>query len=146
MKKVLLIIFAFLYYQGWSQGNMITINSTVPTQMTVCGAPKVFTIAIYNTSPFLLTNDTLKLSMPSGIAYQIGSVSGATDLSTSIPNQPVFLLPGIPTLTTLNISFSAIAGCDVMAYISGGGIMENQIRVDYTANNAPNYDAQTTDK
>lgn len=144
MKKFLLFIFTFVYFHCWSQGNMITINSTVPAQMTICGTAKVFTITIYNPSPFLLTNDTLKLTMPSGIAYQIGSVAGATELYTSIPNSPVFLLPSIPNLTTINISFSAIANCDVMAYISGGGIIENNIRVNYTGNNTPNYDEQTT--
>lgn len=144
MKKILLLIFSFLYYQCWSQGNMITINSTVPAQVTICGASKVFTISIYNPSPFLLTNDTLKLTMPSGIIYQPGTVSGATYLFTTAPNTAVFLLAGIPTLTSINISFSAKANCDVMTYISGGGLIENNIQVNYFANGAQNYDTQTT--
>jgi hypothetical protein len=144
MKKFLLLIFAFLSYQCWSQGNMITINSTVPAQMTICGPSKSFTISIYNPSPFLLTTDTLILTMPSGIDYQIGSITGASELNTSNLNQPTFLLADIPHLTTLNITFIAAARCDVMAYLSGGGIIENVIRVNYFANGAKNYDTRTT--
>ena len=144
MRKFLLFVFALFYYQCWGQGNMITINSTVPGQMTVCGASKTFTIAIYNPSPFLLTNDTLKLTMPPGIAYQSGSITGATEFNISIPNQPVFLLPDIPTLTSLNITFTAAAICDVMAFLSGGGIIENKIRINYLANGTSNYDEHTT--
>lgn len=144
MKKFLPFIFAFLYFQGWSQGNMITINSTVPAQMTICGATKSFTISIYNPSPFLLTKDTLKLTMPTGINYQLGSITGATELYTSIPNKPVFLLPNIANLSTLNITYIASVSCDVMAFLSGGGIVENGIRVNYFANGAENYDQSTT--
>ncbi len=123
---------------------MITINTTVPTQMTICGAAKLFTIAIYNPSPFLLTNDTLKLTMPTGINYQLGSITGATELNTTILSQPTFLIPNIPTLTTLNITYTAAATCGVMAFLSGGGIVENKIRVNYFANGANNYDLVTT--
>ncbi|MES2285828.1 MAG: PKD domain-containing protein [Bacteroidota bacterium] len=144
MKKLLVITLLFLSYQCRSQGNMITINSTVPSQMTICGVSKVFTITIYNPSPFTLSNDTLKLTMPPGIAYQAGSVTGGSQGNIAVPNAPVFILPNIPTLTSLNISFIASVGCDIMAYTSGGGIIENKIRIDYTANNVQNFDVHTT--
>ncbi|MES2396012.1 MAG: hypothetical protein V4549_08420, partial [Bacteroidota bacterium] len=144
MKNFLLFIFAFLYYQCYGQGNMIAINSTVPPQMTICGVPKSFTISIFNPSPFLLTNDTLKLTMPSGIDYQIGSITGATELNITNLSQPTFLLPNISNLTTLNITYIAVAHCSVMAYLAGGGIIENVVRVNYFANNTTNYDSHTT--
>ncbi len=125
---------------------MITINSTVPAQMTICGPAKVFTITIYNPSPFLLSNDTLRLTLPSGISYQASSVTGTgvSEFNISVPNKPVFLLPNIPLLATLTISFTAAAGCDVMAFISGGGTIQNNIHIDYTANGTHNYDVHTT--
>lgn len=144
MKKILFFILIFLSYQCWSQGNMIAISSTVPAQMTICNAAKTFTVSIYNPSPFLLTNDTLKVTMPTGITYQPGTVTGATYLSTSAPNTLYFLLASIPTLTTVNISYSAAASCDVQGYISAGGIIENDIRVNYSANNTSNFDEHTT--
>ncbi|MCE9538523.1 MAG: hypothetical protein K8R85_04800 [Bacteroidetes bacterium] len=147
MKKILLFIFSLVYYQCLSQGNIITIGSNLPTQISVCGAAKVFTITIYNPSPFIVTNDTLKLTMPFGMAYQVGSVTGAgvTELNTSIPNKPVFILPPIiPLAQALSITITASANCDIIAYIAGGGVVENNIRVDYTANNSQNYDNHTT--
>lgn len=144
MRKILLLLFVFSYYLGQSQGNMITINSSVPSQMTICGLSKTFSITIYNPSPFTLSNDTLKITMPPGIVYQNGSIVGATESNISIPNAPIFLLQDIPTLTTVNISYTASVGCDVMAYTSSGGVIENTARVSYTANNIANFDAHTT--
>lgn len=147
MKKFLLFIFSLVYYQCYSQGNIITIGSNLPSQISVCGAAKVFTITIYNPSPFTVTSDTLKLTMPSGMVYQVGSVTGAgvTELNTNTPNKPVFLLPPIiPLAQALSITITASANCDIIAYIAGGGVVENLIRVDYTANNSQNYDNHTT--
>ncbi|MES2591148.1 MAG: PKD domain-containing protein [Bacteroidota bacterium] len=147
MKNILLFVFAFAYCQCWSQGNVITINSNLPAQMTICGAPTVFTITIYNPSPFTVTNDTLKLTLPTGMVYQPGSVTGTgvTELNISIPNKPVFLLPNIVSLApALNITFSAAVTCNIIPYIAGGGVVENNIRVNYTANNIQNYDSYTT--
>jgi gliding motility-associated-like protein len=147
MKKFLLFIFALIYYHCWGQGNIITINSTLPAQMNICGAAQTFTISIYNPSPFQVIKDTLKVTLPPGIVYQAGSVSGTgvTEFNISIPNKPVFLLPPIQSLATATvITFTAVANCDLIAYTSGGGIVENKIRVDYTANNIQNYDSYTT--
>ncbi len=143
MKKILAIIFIFFYYQGWSQGNILTISGTAPAQFTVCGTPQVFNVSIFNPSPFLVTNDTLKLTMPSGISYQTGSITGASEINTSVPNQPVFLLSSMPTLSTLNITFSAAASCAVIQYIGNGGVIQNTMLVDYTANSSHNYDTYT---
>jgi gliding motility-associated-like protein len=125
---------------------MITINTTVPSQLTVCSEAKIFTISIYNPSPFVLTNDTLKLTLPPGIEYQLGSITGTgvSELNISVPNQPTFLLPQLPTLTYLNISYKAAATCDVLAFLSGGGIPENKVRVNYTANSNATFDQHTT--
>jgi gliding motility-associated-like protein len=144
MRKFLLFVFTFISYQCFGQGNMITINASVPSQLTVCGVSKTFTISIYNPSPFLLTQDTLLISMPTGIAYQAGSVVGATESNISVTNHPVFLLPNIPTLTTVQITFTAAATCDVLAFLSGGGIVENNIRVNYFANGTATFDTRTT--
>lgn len=145
MKKTLLIIFAFFSFECWSQGNMIMITGTVPSQMTICGVSKPFTISIYNASPFLLSNDTLKITMPPGIIYQAGTITGASYLYTSAPNTVVFLLASIPTLTTVNISYSAAVNCNVMPHIAGGGTIENNIRVNYTANSSiVTYDTYNT--
>lgn len=147
MKKILLFIFALVCYQCSGQGNIITINSNLPAQMTICGTPTVFTITIYNPSPFTVTTDTLKLTLPTGMVYQTGSITGTgvSELNISVPNKPVFLLPNINSLApALSITFSAAANCSIIPYIAGGGVVENSIRVNYTANNLKNYDTYTT--
>jgi gliding motility-associated-like protein len=147
MKKILLFFFIILSIRCWSQGNILSINNTVPPQIAVCGAPQTFTISIYNPSPFNATNDTLKLELPTGITYTAGSVSGTgvSELNISVPNKPVFLLPPIASLAqALTITFNATANCDVVAFISGGGAIQNKATVSYTANNLHNFDSQTS--
>ena len=144
MKKLFLIILLFLLCtQSWSQGTMITISSTVPSQITVCGAAKQFTINIYNPSPFLITQDTLFVTMPTGIQYVFGSVTGGTFLNNFGGILKVWL-PDIPALSSVNISYMATAQCPVIAYIAGGGITKNNIRVAYTANNLHTYNSNNS--
>ncbi|MFY9310059.1 MAG: gliding motility-associated C-terminal domain-containing protein [Bacteroidia bacterium] len=147
MKKLLHFFLLFITYQCLGQGNVISITSTVPSQITVCGAQKTFTITLYNPSPFTVTNDTLKLTLPTGISYQAGSITGAGVSEQNISNlsKPVFLLPSIPSLApALTISFTATASCDVIAFIAGGGVIENKVQVTYSANNQAGQDSHTT--
>ncbi len=147
MRKFILFTLLCINYPCLGQGNLISISSTVPVQITVCGTPKVFTISIYNPSPFTVTNDTLKLTLPTGIIYQTGSVTGAgvSEFNITVPNKPVFLLPPIPSLApSLTITFTAAANCDLIAFIAGGGTVENTTQVNYTANNIANYDTHTS--
>ena len=147
MKKWLLFLFTFISLYCCGQGGTISITSTVPNQITVCGEAKAFTVSIYNPSPFSVTNDTLKITMPVGISYQAGSVSGTgvSELNISTPNKPVFLLPPIASLTpALTITFMAKASCDVINYIGGGGVIENTIAVSYSANGQQSTDNATT--
>ncbi len=155
MKKLLLIILlSILTIYGWSQsspGGMLSITSIVPSQITICGEAKLFTISITNPSPFSITNDTLVLSMPPGINYQASSMTGGATLITTIYNSNYtkyfFLLPPIPayspppaTLPSLNLTYTAKAQCNVLQFMSGGGIIKNDVRINYTANNVATYD------
>lgn len=147
MKKHLLFILLIIRCWCFGQGNIINISSTLPNQLLICGAPKTFIITIYNPSPFGVTSDTLKLTLPLGITYQVGSIIGAgvSEQNISIPNKPVFLLPTIGSLATpLNITIGVTANCNIIPYSNTGGLVENIITVDYTANNTQNYDSYTT--
>ena len=122
---------------------MVSISSTVPSQISVCGAPKLFTVNIYNPSPFIIKNDTALITMPTGIAYVAGSITGGTFINNFGGILKV-VLPNIPALTGMDLSFTATAQCPVIAYIAGGGITKNNIRVNYTANNNHTYDVSTS--
>ncbi|MES2285829.1 MAG: PKD domain-containing protein [Bacteroidota bacterium] len=143
MKRLLLLIFLFLNYYSSGQGNMISISSTVPANLTVCGAAKLFTVNVYNPSPFLITQDTLLITVPTGIQFVSGSLTGGTFLNDFGGIIKVFL-PNIPALTNLNITFMASAQCTVVAFIAGGGITKNNIRVNYTANNNHTYNTHNS--
>ncbi|MGB3948590.1 MAG: hypothetical protein WBM13_11445, partial [Bacteroidia bacterium] len=147
MKKLLLFIFYVLFYQCYSQSNIVSITSAVPTNLAVCGTAQTFTITLYNPSPFAVTNDTLFITLPTGIVYQAGSISGSgvSEQNISNLNSPVFLLPTINSLATaINISFTAKANCDVISYISNGGIIQNTVKVKFTANGTAGQDTHTT--
>lgn len=147
MKKFLLFILSFICYQCLGQGNVLSITGSIPSQVTVCGAPKVFTVSLYNPSPFNVTNDTLRLTLPPGIVYQQGSVTGAgvSEFNTTNPNAPVFVLPAIVSQSpALVINYTVSANCDVIPYLNGGGVVENNIAVNYTANGLQGQDSHTT--
>lgn len=121
---------------------MITIGSVVPANLTICGESKLFTLNIYNPSPFLITADTLFITLPTGVQFDgnypvpgfINDFGGIVKIA----------LTNIPTLTSRTITFKANAQCNVLQFISGGGIIRNNVRVNYTANNMQQYDAINT--
>ncbi len=145
MKKLLyLICLVFINFNLFSTGGYITISSTVPGSVTVCGQIKIYTFTINNPSAFNLTGVTVNLTMPLGLNYQIGSVTNATATVVSPLNTPTFTLANIPANTSVVVTFSAAANCDILSYLSLGQPTENQIKVNYTANSTACFDNHTT--
>ncbi len=143
MRKLLLLFLLFVKLQGWSQGQMIVVTSLVPNQLTVCGESQVFKIFINNPTLYTITNDTLKITMPTGILYQANSITGGTFVS-NFGGILIVWLPNILPYSALTITYKASAQCSVIAYIAGGGITKNNIRVDYTGNNIRKFCIQNT--
>jgi hypothetical protein len=140
MRKWLLIIFLFssTYLGAQTLGNMITISQTVPANLTVCGDAKQFTVTIYNPSPFLITQDSLFITLPTGVLYQFGSLNSSTPGVTflnAFSGIVTVQLPDIQTLETITITFNASAQCNVIAFINGGGVIRDIARINYKANN-----------
>ncbi|MES2515096.1 MAG: hypothetical protein V4580_13175, partial [Bacteroidota bacterium] len=145
MKKICyLIIVLFIALHGHSTGGYITISSSVPSDITVCGQAKLFTFTINNPSAFNLTGVTVNLTMPTGLNYQVGSATNATVPGVTPTNTPVFNLANIPANTSVVVTFTATANCDMLGYLSLGLPTENQIQVNYTANSTPCFDNHTT--
>ena len=140
------IALIFLCFAGlentFSQGNKAGITQTVPTQITVCGEDQNFTATIKNTSASALTAITITVTMPSGMNYVPGSVtgSGASEFNIATANTPIFSLPDIPSGGVVTITYKANADCDLIAYQSIGNSIVNSIRIDY----AGNYDADVS--
>src|SRR5690242_2805038 len=78
-------------------GNNLSISGTAPVQVTVCGIAVTFTVTISNTSASTVTADTLFVTMPPGMNYVGGSVSGTgvTEQNITVPASPVFLFPDL---------------------------------------------------
>lgn len=145
MKKLLLLILVCLTCYCRAQSNMVVITSTVPSSLTICGAAQHFSITIYNPTPFIITRDTVQVTMPIGIQYDsfingpLNSGYAGGGIST-----PRFYLPDIAPLTSITITFSAKAQCNVLTFISGGGITKNDIKITYVANNIAGQDMHST--
>ncbi|MBA2612997.1 MAG: gliding motility-associated C-terminal domain-containing protein [Bacteroidetes bacterium] len=145
MRKIYLFLILSLFsLKALSTGGYITISSTVPSSITICGQAKVFSFTINNPSAFNLTNITVSLTMPSGINYQIGSVTNATQLTTVPSNAPTFSLANLPSLTSVVITYTASADCNILNYLSLGLPTENKIQVNYTAGSNTTFDLHTT--
>ena len=121
MAKNILLLFTFLFsfFHATSQvtGGLTSISSSVPADLTICGNAKVFSFTINNPSPFTLSNVTVNLTMPTGVIYHASTVTNATEVSITPLNAPTFSLANIPTLTSVVVTFTASANCDVLAFL-----------------------------
>lgn len=144
MKKICLFLLLAFSFKIYSTGGYITISSVVPASITVCGQSKVFSFTINNPSAFNLTNVSVNLTMPTGLNYQLGSVTNATQTIITPLNTPSFTLANIPSLTSVVISYTASANCNILGYLSSGLPTENQIQVNYTAGSNMAFDNHTT--
>jgi gliding motility-associated-like protein/uncharacterized repeat protein (TIGR01451 family) len=146
MKQLLLfglIIFSFGLTFG--QGNMITVNTQLPPSITVCGQNQQLVVNIFNPSPFNLSGVKLTVTMPAGLTYISGSVSGATQFNISNLNQPVFTLTNITSQSGCQVSFSIAALCELGAFISDGNLVDITAKVEYTTNtNITTFDQSTS--
>ncbi len=147
-KKIFLpLITFFLFFlrlNSQTAGGLTSVSSSVPADLTICGNAKVFSFTINNPSPFTLTNVTVNLTMPTGIVYQVSSVSNASEVSIVPLNAPTFSLANIPTLSSVVVTFTASANCDVLGFLSSGNPIENHIKLNYTANSNSFFDNYTT--
>jgi gliding motility-associated-like protein len=144
-KFTLFCVFVLTVFALRSQqlGSHITISSSVPSDLTICGQAKVFSFTINNPSPFTLTNVNVNLVMPSGVVYQPGSATNAI-VTNTVPNAPAFSVSNIPTLSSVVVTFTASVNCDVLAFLSLGNPIENTVTVNYTANSTAFYNTHTT--
>jgi gliding motility-associated-like protein len=144
VRAFFIFLFCFFSAGTFAQGNMISITSNVPSEMTVCAPAQTFSIEIYNPSPNNLTDVVLTVTMPDGILYEPGSIQGGTEFNITDLSNPVFELSDLPTLNKLSVEFEASVSCDIIAFVAGGNLTENLVHVDYNTGNFTTYDEHTT--
>lgn len=135
--KQWVVLLGFLFFSVFAkaQGNMITVNTTLPYSITICGASQQVQVEVINPSPFNLSNVIMKVTMPDGLAYVSGSITGASEFNITNPSIPEFSLNTLNTQATKNITFSISANCELINFISQGNLVEIETRVNYTTNN-----------
>jgi gliding motility-associated-like protein/uncharacterized repeat protein (TIGR01451 family) len=135
MKKTFLFYILFVICYSVSLGQSFTvITSTVPTSLNTCNQTRISTVRVENPSSFLLTGVEVITSLPQGINYVAGSVTGATESNITNLNNPEFTTTNIATLTTRTISFEIETNCDVLTFLNNSGIPQNSFVVNYVGN------------
>ena len=107
---VLCLVCAALCSPGQSLNFVTTENSLV-----TCGDPDSFYVELQSLSSDTLSNVLIQLNMPTGVLYQLGSVSGnATESNVSNPS--AIQLAGTDILPFQNISFTVLlyANCSAV--------------------------------
>ncbi|MCI5059382.1 MAG: hypothetical protein MRY83_24935, partial [Flavobacteriales bacterium] len=135
---VLILSSSFLSLLG--QSNLLQVTHSVSPDVTICGPNEVFTVDLYNPSPFIMTNTQLEIILPPGLNYVPGSIQNASESNISVLNHPYFNVPDIDTLTYATITFEVNANCDLLNYASSGQILLSLARLDYVANNNNHFD------
>jgi len=131
-----LILLYAISSKGYSQGNNAVITSSVPANITVCGAAETFTATINNVSASALTSITITATLPTGVNYVAGSQSGVgiTEFDISNLNKPIFASSDITAGSTASFTFMATANCNLITYQSSGQPIKDSITVNYTGN------------
>ena len=130
MKRLLTGLLVLLSYALPAQNLLITTEN--PDQLTVCGNDTIH-ITLINTSGAPLSNILLTVSMPSGVAYQAGSIDGATEDDISTPNVPVFEVADLTPGASQEVFLIADASCGLVEAINSGQLFTNEITANHSA-------------
>lgn len=90
----------------------VMVNATgKPPSLVICSDDGTFSLQIANTTGSTMSGATLLLSLPPGVRYTAGSVTGATEISIANLNQPVFSLPAIANNTAHTVTYDGGLVC-----------------------------------
>ncbi|MEZ4931518.1 MAG: hypothetical protein R2788_05240 [Saprospiraceae bacterium] len=109
----------------------ISITYVNPPDFTVCDTVQ-FEATIANTLADTLFSPTLTGEMPMGIAYLLGSVTGAMEANTANPNAPIFSLEKLPPGESVTVTWQAITQCLLVGAINNGDLFTNKYTVNFT--------------
>ncbi len=135
-KILLLSLFVFCAYQVSAQGNRLSIISTPPKLLSICGINDSAYIEVYNISSGTVSNITIKLILAPGINYVKNSVNGTGLLESNVSNlnQPIFSAPNL--LIAKNFKFRVLlsSDCNLLPYLNANNTPAVNIRIDYLGN------------
>lgn len=119
-----------------AQGNKLSIQSTSPKNMSICGFSDTVTISVFNISSGGISGIKATVSLPIGVKYVPGSINSATATESNISNlnQPVFSNGNILIAQNFKFRIRITVDCDLLAKLSGNYNPQIDVRVDYTGN------------
>jgi gliding motility-associated-like protein len=119
-----------------SQGNKLSIVGSAPKNMTICGLTDTARVTVLNISSSTISSVIVTLSMPTGMRYVPGSVSGTGVSESNITNlnRPVFSAPTLGIGKNFTFRYRVRANCDMIPVVSGPSNPSISIRVDYSGN------------
>ncbi len=111
-----------------------TVTYELPDEFFVCGTAP-FEVTVNNTSGNTLQNVSVEIIFTTntgadcGTIYQIGSVSGASELDISNLSAPVFSLPNLAAGQSATFTIEAEAPCSLVDCIDSGEFFNNEINL-----------------
>ena len=119
-----------------AQGNRLNIVGSAPRNMTICGLTDTARVTVLNISSSSVTGITITLTLPTGMRYVAGSVSGTGVSESNITNlnRPVFSAPTLAIGRNFSFRYRVRANCDMIPIVNGPSNPSISIRTDYNGN------------
>ena len=130
ISTILLIVVLLISYSGKSQ--TCTISLSNPGSITVCDNPETITITVINSDTIPMENNSMLLTLPTGIQYSVGSLSEATSFNVQESNTTnlsavTFTSNTLPVGDTIIFSVDILAKMDAIDYVLAGNTLRNQL-------------------
>lgn len=134
----ILVVFLSLFFAETlrCQGNKLNIVASAPKNMTICGLSDTARVTVFNISATTVSGVSVTLTLPTGVRYIPGSLSGMGigELNITNLNRPVFSAPSLGIGKNFSFRYRIRANCDLIPVVSGPTNPSVGVRVDYTGN------------
>lgn len=128
---LLFLLMLFSFFQGQAQ---ITFNSSVPTNVHVCGDAEAFTVEFTNDSGATISGVQVSVALPTGMSYG-GSFSESTSFNVTAVSTGgstlIFSADDVADGETVSFDIDLLAGFAAKAAFAGGTLFNNEITVSY---------------
>lgn len=122
----LLLFFLFNCFFQFITAQNISITYKNADTLFVCGERR-FDITLRNTGTTAATGVRAQITLPVGVRYVTGSVTGANDNAPINTSVPQFSVPDLAGGASVQFSVLLKAGCEAIAPINSGSLFTNGI-------------------
>ena len=125
LMKLIVVLISVLCstVSGFGQSK-VNITSKIPSAIGICGASQKVEIDVRNITTGSVSAISVTLTLPTGMHYEKGSVSGTgvSEKSTTNLQKPEFNLPNLAITGNSTFAVEIIADCDLTGFLTSGGI------------------------